>query len=115
MIDQREIDLSPLGPGRTSEDPPDAALWQRVSYQRRLHRRRRLLRWSTGLGVAAAITAVVVYLGRPAEPASGFAVIDVALERLRPDSASNPRVAAEMDFLVRMRADLTVDYPREAP
>jgi len=117
-----------LGPGRTSQAPPEA-LWSRIEASPSLLPRRRPFDWrvaATGLAAAALLVAVGIFVRRrdvesPAAQAvqvvtiASLGSIDAALSALRSDSASVPRVADEMMFLARMRASLQSDFPQRIP
>ena len=117
-----------LGPGRTSQAPPEA-LWSRIAAGTSLLPRRRwLLDWrlaTTGLAAAALLVAAGIFVRRGVESPAPQAVqvvtiaslesIDAALSALRRDSASVPRVTDEMVFLARMRASLQSDFPQSIP
>ncbi len=117
-----------LGPGGTSQAPPEE-LWPRIAAGTSLlPRRRRVFDWrfaATGLA-AALLVAVGVFVRRRGEesPApqevqlvtiASLESIDAAVSALRKDSASVPRVADEMMFLARMRASLQSDFPQRIP
>lgn len=117
-----------LGPGRTSQAPPEA-LWSRIAAGTSLlPRRRRFLGWrvaATGLAAAALLIAVSMFVRRGVESRAPQAVqvvtiaslesIDAAVSAIRKDSASVPRVADEIVFLARMRASLQSDFLQRAP
>ncbi|HEV8366263.1 MAG TPA: hypothetical protein VGQ52_22300 [Gemmatimonadaceae bacterium] len=117
-----------LGPGRTSQTPPEE-LWSRIAAGTSLLPRRRFLDLrfaTTGLAAAALLVAVGIFVRRrsvesPAPHAvqvvtiASLESIDAALSALRRDSASVPRVADEMLFLARMRASLQSDFPQRSP
>jgi len=117
-----------LGPGRTSQAPPEE-LWSRIAAGALLlPRKRRFFDWrvaATGLAAAALLIAVGILVRRGVESPAPRAVqvvtsaslesIDAAVSALRKDSASVPRVADEIVFLARMRASLQSDFPQRIP
>lgn len=116
-----------LGPGRTSQAPPEE-LWSRiVAGTSLLPRRRPFPEWRIATGLAAAVLLVVVgtFVRRSGVESAvqreqGVTIaslesIDAALSALRRDSASVPRVADEMLFLARIRASLQSDFPQRIP
>jgi hypothetical protein len=114
-----------LGPGRTPDEPPVDRLWEHIDSGLSGVPPRRATRWRPLVGIAAAATLVIVtraYLwperrgdvtvdAGTAATRKSLAVIDSALARLRPDSQSSERVAAQMVFLAELRAGVLSDFP----